>query len=68
MGRGSGERERNIYQVPPIHTPTGDLTHNLSMCPDLGTNPHSFGEHSSQLSHPARAALSVFDAFKKIYL
>ena len=36
------ERERNInvniYQLPLIHTPPGDQTHNLSMCPDWESN------------------------------
>ena len=28
-GRGV---EKNIYQLPPIHTSTGDQTHNLLVC------------------------------------
>ena len=31
--------ERNIDQLPPVCTPTGDQTHNLGMCPDQGSDP-----------------------------
>ena len=46
--QGGGEREtlmreRNIDQLPPIHTLTEDQTHNLGMCPDRGLNPQTFG-------------------------
>ena len=33
------ERERNIDQLPPKGALTGDLTHNLGMCPDQELNP-----------------------------
>ena len=33
------KRERNIYQLPPIHPLTVDWTHNLGMCPDQELNP-----------------------------
>ena len=36
------ERERNIDLLPLIHTLTGDLTHNLSMCPDVELNSQPF--------------------------
>ena len=35
--------KRNINCLPPIHTPTGDRTYDLSMCPDQGSNPQPFG-------------------------
>ena len=27
---------RNINQLPPVHTPSGDQICNLGMCPDCG--------------------------------
>ena len=36
------EREKNIDWLPPIHTPTGDWTHRLGMCPDWKLNPQPF--------------------------
>ena len=35
--------ERNISQLPPIHTPTRNGTRNLGMCPDQEWNPQPFG-------------------------
>lgn len=37
------KRERNIDLLPPLHTSTGDGTHNLDMCPDRDLNPQPFG-------------------------
>ena len=37
-----GKRERNIDQLPPIHSPTRDQTCNPGMCPDGELNPQSF--------------------------
>ena len=42
------ERERNINvgninQLPPVHAPSGDPSHNLGMCSDWGLNLQSFG-------------------------
>ena len=37
------ERERNTDRLPPIHSPPGDRTCNLGMCPDWKLNPHIFG-------------------------
>ena len=34
---------RNINRLPPIHTPTGDGTHNLDICPDRELNLQPFG-------------------------
>ena len=55
-GEGEGERreerrgeekrrdtlmwERNIDQLPPVYTLTGDQTCNLDMCPNRGSNTH----------------------------
>ena len=33
----------NIIWLPPIHTPAGDQTGNLSMCPDQDSNPQPLG-------------------------
>ena len=33
------QRETNIDQLPLIHAPTRDQTHNLGTCPDQGSNP-----------------------------
>lgn len=32
-----------MYWLPPEHTPTGDRTQNLGVCPDGGSNPQRFG-------------------------
>ena len=37
--------ERNINGLPPVHTPTGDQTSNLGMCPDQELNPQCFQEY-----------------------
>ena len=37
------ERQRNIYWLPPIRTPTVDHIRNLGMCPDQKSNPQPFG-------------------------
>ena len=50
--RGGGEREeREKHRSPPLHIPTGDRTHNLCMCPDLGSNPKSFGVWDDALTN-----------------
>ena len=44
-----GERERNFSLLPGAHTPTGDQTQNLGMCPE-GVKPTTFssaGRHST---------------------
>ena len=50
------ERDRETSdQLPPVHSPTGDRTCNLGMCPDWElANFWCTGQHSNQLSHPAR--------------
>ena len=48
---GGWEGERNIDQLPPIRTPTGDQTHNLGMCPDQESNPQAFGVQDSAPMH-----------------
>ena len=35
--------ERNIDQLPPVHTLTRDQTRNLGMCPDRELDPEPFG-------------------------
>ena len=37
------ERERNIDQLPPVCTPTGDWTCNPGVCPDWGSSLQPFG-------------------------
>lgn len=37
------ERERDIDWLSPMHTPTGDRTHNLGMCPEGESNLPPFG-------------------------
>ena len=34
---------RNNHLLPPVHTPTGDRTHSLGMCPDWELNLQPFG-------------------------
>ena len=43
--------ERNVNQVPPICTLTGDGTHNLGMCPDWELNPQPFGVQDDATSN-----------------
>ena len=54
---------RNISQLPPIHTPTGDWNLKLYMCSDQKSNPQHFwctGQHSNQCKNPARAIFTFF--------
>ena len=37
------ERERKINWLPPIHSPSGDATHKVGMCPDWESIPQPFG-------------------------
>ena len=37
------EKQRNIDQLPPIHSLTRDQTHNLGLCPDWELNLQPFG-------------------------
>ena len=37
------EKERNLDQLPPQRTLTGDQTCNLGVCPDWESNPKPFG-------------------------
>ena len=37
------QREREIDQLPPVHSPIRDGTPNLAMCPDWELNPPPFG-------------------------
>ena len=56
--RDTSMEERNIDQLPPVHTPTTVRTQNPGMCPDQESNRQPFGvqgQRSKQLSHPARA-------------
>ena len=49
-----GERERNFSLLPGAHTPTGDQTQNLGMCPE-GVKPTTFssaGRHSTNWTPP----------------
>ena len=53
-----GEREketsmwkRNIDQLPPICTPTGDWTCNPGMCPDWELNLQPFGVPDNALNY-----------------
>ena len=41
--RTERQKERNIYQLPPVRIPTGDRTLNLGMCPDRELNLQPFG-------------------------
>ena len=41
--RETSTQERNIDQLPPVCALTGDRTHNLGMCPDLGLPLQPFG-------------------------
>ena len=46
--------DRDINQLPPVHTPTGGWTHPLGMCPARGSNSWPLGIQdrcSSQLNH-----------------
>ena len=58
-GRGV---EKNIYQLPPIHTSTGDQTHNLDMCPDWEFDPQPFGVQDNTPTNglPGRGYHRVF--------
>ena len=49
------ERERNIYQLLLIGSPTGDETRNLGICPDWGLNPQPFGVWDYTPTNLARA-------------
>lgn len=57
-----GEREREIpeSQLPPIHTPTGDLTHNLNRYSDKVSNPQPFGAWDNVPTNPATPARAAF--------
>ena len=60
--------ERSIDQLPPIHTPTKNWTHNIGMCSNQKLNPQPFcclRGHSNQLSNPARTALYWMKVAKK---
>ena len=48
-GREASLRERNIYQRPPVHIPTGDQTRNPGTCPDQEPN-----QRPSPLSHTSQ--------------
>ena len=37
--RETWKQERNIDRLPLLHTPMGDGTRNLGMCPDQGSDP-----------------------------
>ena len=39
--------ERNISQLPPVHTLTGDQTYSLGMCFDQESNLQPFGEQDN---------------------
>ena len=61
---GKRERERNIDQLPPVHTLTGDRTGNRGTCPDWEIAAATFWCPrwcSNQLSHLARAARDNFE-------
>ena len=55
--------EKNIDRLPPVHTPAGDLTCDMSYVPRSGIEPVTFpstGRDSNQLSHPSQGCLCIF--------
>ena len=50
-GEGQGEGERNINQVPPTCTLTGDQTHNLGAHPNQEQNAQPFGVGDDAPAH-----------------
>ena len=68
-GEGERERERererlmwerNIDQLRPGHTPTGDWMCNLGMCPDQELNPQPSGVQGDATINQARALLCSY--------
>ena len=55
---------RNIRQLPPICTQTGDGTRNLGMCPDQESNPQSFGVRDDAPTKWATGQGSLFLKWK----
>ena len=61
--------ERNINWLPPIRTPTGDQTCNLSMCLDQESNPQPFSlwdDAPTNWTTPPRPNVPPFKLFKKL--
>ena len=62
---GGGEGERNIDQLPLIHAPTGDWTHNPGRCPDQEPNWRPIAlQDDAQPTEPHQSEQSVL-YFKK---
>ena len=61
-GEGREKEERNINQLPFIHTPTRDQTCNPGMCPDWESNQQPFAlQDNAQPTEPHRPGhISVF--------
>ena len=56
--------DRNIDWLLPIHTPTGNWTCNLSMCPDWELNSHPFGvRDDTPTTEPHQPGLFGFKIF-----
>ena len=59
-GRETSMWERNINQLPLTHTPTGDQTHNPSLCLDQESNLQPFGLwDSTQPTEPHQSGLHL---------
>ena len=62
-----GDREGEKHQCVVVShaPPTGDLSHNLGMCPDWESNWWPFGSQASTQSRatPARATMYIFNTF-----
>ena len=55
------ERERNADRLPPIHTPTGDCTRNLGMCPDQPSRRSEYKMLLQSAEPPSQAQIGIFN-------
>ena len=58
--------ERNIYQLPPVHTPTVYRTHNLCVSPDWKSNLQPFGVQDDAPANWATWPGLVKDIFSNV--